>query len=108
MTIILRNCSWIYSCDDNDTIIHAGYIRLDGHRISAIGREPYAGPDGETINLEGSIVLPGFVNVHHHFFQSLTKAVPPGTRETGLEWLYLMYPIWACYDAQAIAMSSEV
>ena len=108
MTLILRNCSWIYCCDDAGSIIAPGYIRIDGMLISEIGHEPYPGSDGEMIDLAGSIVLPGFVNVHHHFFQSLTKAVPPATRATGLDWLYQMYPIWACYDADAIATASEL
>ena len=108
MTTILRNCGWIYSCDENDLVVANGYIRVEGEMIVEIGREPYAGPDGETIDLSGSIVLPGFVNVHHHFFQSLTKAVPPGTRARGLDWLYQMYPIWACFDVEAFAISSEL
>jgi len=109
MSLLLRHCGWIYTCDERDKVIANGFIRIEGGHIEEIDHEPYAGAPAETnIDLAGAIVLPGLVNLHHHFFQSLTKAVPPGTRATALDWLFQMYPIWACYDAQAFSVASEL
>ncbi|HRA68095.1 MAG TPA: hypothetical protein PL187_18860, partial [Caldilinea sp.] len=30
----------------------------------------------EVIDARGRIVLPGFVNTHHHFYQTLTRVIP--------------------------------
>ncbi len=109
MALVLRNCGWIYTCNDQDQVIADGFIRIEGGCIAEVGSEPYRGPPAEEdIDLAGAIVLPGFVNVHHHFFQSLTKAVPPGTRATSLDWLFQMYPIWACYDAESFSVACEL
>lgn len=109
MSLLLRHCSWIYTCDERDTVIVDGFIRIKGSRIAEVGEEPYPGqPTQTSIDLRGAIVLPGLVNVHHHFFQSLTKAIPPGTRATAFEWLFQMYPIWACYDAESFSAASEL
>lgn len=42
------------------------------------------------------------MNVHHHFWQSLTRAVPPGLRQRSLGWLRAMYPLWQELDAEAM------
>lgn len=109
MALVLRNCGWIYTCNERNEVIADGFIRIEGGCIAEVGPEPYRGPAvDENIDLAGAIVLPGLVNVHHHFFQSLTKAVPPGTRATSLDWLFQMYPIWACYDAEALSVACEL
>ena len=30
----------------------------------------------QRLNARGRIVLPGFVNTHHHFYQTLTRVIP--------------------------------
>lgn len=41
------------------------------------------------------VVLPGLINTHHHFYQTLTRAVPPATDYELFDWLKTLYPIWA-------------
>ncbi len=62
----------------------------------------------ETIDLSSHIVLPGFVNTHHHFYQTLTRAVP-GAQDAGLfDWLTTLYPIWERLSGEHIAVSTQV
>ena len=41
------------------------------------------------------VVLPGLVNTHHHFFQTLTRAHPAAINQELFPWLKSLYPIWA-------------
>lgn len=109
MSTLLRHCGSIYTCDDHDTVLANGFLRMEAGRITDIGVEPYGGPPADvSIQLPGEIVLPGLINTHHHFFQTLTKAVAPAMRATGLDWLFQMYPIWACFEAEDFAIASEL
>ena len=42
-----------------------------------------------------SVVLPGLVNAHHHFYQTLTRAHPQAINKTLFPWLTALYPIWS-------------
>ena len=41
------------------------------------------------------VVLPGLVNTHHHFYQTLTRAHPAAINKPLFAWLVALYPIWA-------------
>src|SRR3954464_6829850 len=102
-TVLLRHIPWIYTCDDRDTLIEQGWIQVEDNRIAALGREPcpVAGADA-SYDLTGCIVVPGLINLHHHFFQAVTRAIPLGQRATAVEWLHASYPLWAELDADAM------
>jgi cytosine/adenosine deaminase-related metal-dependent hydrolase len=60
------------------------------------------------VDMAGQVVLPGLVNTHHHFYQTLTRAVP-GAQNAGLfDWLTTLYPIWARMTAEHIQVSTRV
>ena len=40
-------------------------------------------------------MLPGLVNTHHHFYQTLTRAHPAAINKRLFPWLQALYPIWA-------------
>ena len=41
----------------------------------------------EVIDARGQIVIPGLVNTHHHFYQTLTRAVPAAQDAELFTWL---------------------
>ena len=61
-------------------------IRIQGDRIVALGTlEPLAGE--EVVDARHCVAYPGFVNTHHHLFQSMLKGVPAGLNVPLFEWL---------------------
>lgn len=61
----------------------------------------------EVIDLSGHIVLPGLVNTHHHFYQTLTRAVPAAQNANLFNWLTTLYPIWARLTPEDIFISAQ-
>ncbi len=52
------------------------------------------------------VVVPGFVNTHHHFFQTLTRALPDAQDAKLFEWLLYHYEVWKHIDSEAVRAST--
>jgi 8-oxoguanine deaminase len=62
----------------------------------------------ETFDAREHVVLPGLVNAHHHFYQTLTRAWGPVVNEPLFSWLSTLYPIWARLTPRALELASKV
>ena len=51
------------------------------------------------------VILPGLINTHHHFYQTLTRAVPAALDRELFPWLQALYPIWARLTPEALDYS---
>jgi 8-oxoguanine deaminase len=74
-----------------------GGIVIHGGRIAELvpaGSAPLT-PDVAILDASAHVVLPGLINTHHHFYQTLTRACPPALGKTLFPWLEALYPIWA-------------
>ncbi len=79
-------------------------VVLQGGRIVelvAAGRNPTT-PDVKTFDAGAHVVLPGLINTHHHFYQTLTRAVPAALNRELFPWLQALYPIWARLTPEAL------
>lgn len=52
--------------------------------------------------------MPGLINTHHHFYQTLTRAIPAAQDCTLFHWLQSLYPIWANLTPEAIYVSAQM
>jgi cytosine/adenosine deaminase-related metal-dependent hydrolase len=79
-------------------------------RIKAIGPglARQLPPDARRVVLRADtcVVLPGFVNTHHHFFQTLTRNVPAAQDQKLFDWLVTLYEVWKHLDAEAVYWST--
>jgi 8-oxoguanine deaminase len=70
-------------------------VVVEGTRIvELVGKTPSA-PVDATFDASAHVVLPGLVNTHHHFYQTLTRAHPAAINKELFPWLTSLYPIWA-------------
>jgi 8-oxoguanine deaminase len=93
-TLLLRNIHTLATMDGAE-IEGASVLVRDGwvEQVGPTGTVP-AEAD-HIVDLTDHVVLPGLVNTHHHFYQTLTRAVP-AAQDSGLfDWLTTLYPIWA-------------
>ena len=85
-------------------------IVVEGSRIVELvprARAPLA-PVDATFDASRHVVLPGLVNAHHHFYQTLVRAHPAGLKEDLVPWLVALYPIWGRVDARTLALASRM
>jgi 8-oxoguanine deaminase len=54
------------------------------------------------------LVMPGLVNTHHHFYQTLTRAIPAAQDADLFGWLKTLYPIWARLTAAGVHASAQM
>ena len=52
-------------------------------------------PVEATFEASRHVVLPGLVNAHHHFYQTLTRAHPAGFGKELVPWLVALERVWA-------------
>jgi len=70
---------------------------IEGGRIAeciASGKSP-SRPVDQVFDCSAHVVVPGLVNTHHHFFQTLTRAHPAAINKELFDWLKALYPVWA-------------
>jgi len=87
-----------------------GGIVVEGTRIVELvarGAAP-ATPVDATFDASRHALLPGLVNAHHHFYQTLVRAHPAGLRLDLVPWLVALYPIWARMDARDLRLATRV
>jgi 8-oxoguanine deaminase len=61
----------------------------------------------EVLDLRDHVLLPGLVNTHHHFYQTLTRAVPAVQNANLFNWLKTLYPIWARLTPEDLFISTQ-
>jgi cytosine/adenosine deaminase-related metal-dependent hydrolase len=106
-TLLVRNASLLATFDDQEReIVDGGLFIKDGF-IEKVGPTSEL-PDSadEVLDLSGHVVLPGLINTHHHFYQTLTRAVPAAQNANLFNWLKTLYPIWARMQPEDIYVST--
>lgn len=86
-----------------------GIVIRDG-RISELlepGRLP-SEPVDATFDASRHVVLPGLVNTHHHFYQTLTRAHPQAINKELFDWLKALYPIWSRLTPGAMRIATRL
>jgi 8-oxoguanine deaminase len=71
-------------------------IVVEGTKIAALVKSGEAPARIDAVfDASRHVVLPGLVNAHHHFYQTLTRAHPQAINKPLFPWLVALYPIWA-------------
>jgi cytosine/adenosine deaminase-related metal-dependent hydrolase len=103
-SILLKNCFYIFlSAEDGSR--RGEDILIRDNRISKIGADIAERAD-RIIDCSTCVVVPGFVNTHHHFYQTLTRNLPAVQNAELFDWLLYLYEIWKHLDEEAVYYSS--
>ncbi|MGJ4945511.1 8-oxoguanine deaminase [Bradyrhizobium sp. HKCCYLS1011] len=80
-----------------------GVVVNEGRIVELVGagREPVT-TGAAVIDAGAHVVIPGLINTHHHFYQTLTRAFPPAMDRELFPWLQALYPVWAKLTPEAL------
>jgi len=107
-TLLARNASLLVTMDTHRREIPYGGIFARNGFIEQVGPSiELPSSADQIVDLEGRLVLPGLINTHHHFYQTLTRALPAAQDANLFNWLQTLYPIWARLTPADIYTSTQ-
>jgi 8-oxoguanine deaminase len=62
----------------------------------------------QVFDASAHVVLPGLINTHHHFYQTLTRAHPEAINKELFDWLKALYPRWVKLTPEALQIASKL
>lgn len=110
-SLLVRNAALLVTMDGARREIEDGAVFARDGVIEAVA--PTAelpaemGDADEVIDARGQIVIPGLVNTHHHFYQTLTRAIRPAQDAALFDWLRTLYPRWARLTPEMVHVSTQ-
>jgi cytosine/adenosine deaminase-related metal-dependent hydrolase len=106
-TLLVRNADVLVTMDPaRREIAGGGVFARDGwiERVGVTAELPPTADDA--LDARGMVVTPGLVNTHHHFFQTLTRAMAQDSELFG--WLVELYPVWAGLTPEHVRVSTRL
>ena len=103
-SILLKNCFFIF-LSAGEEARRGDDILIRDNRIAKIDTAISDAVDRE-IDCSTCVVIPGFVNTHHHFYQTLTRNLPAVQNAELFDWLVYLYEIWKYLDEEAVYYAS--
>ena len=105
-TLLARNADVLVTMNEHrEEIVGGGFFARDGW-LEQVGKsEALPGSADQVLDLTDQVVVPGLVNTHHHFYQTLTRAIAQNAPL--FEWLTTLYPIWARLTPEDIRLSTK-
>jgi cytosine/adenosine deaminase-related metal-dependent hydrolase len=108
-TLLIQHATLLVTMDDDDRRWSDGGLYAEDNVIRQVGPTASLPPTADRIiNARDRVVLPGLINTHHHFYQTLTRNLPAAQDADLFTWLRTHYPIWARLTPAAIDASTRL
>ncbi|MCE5192866.1 MAG: 8-oxoguanine deaminase [Candidatus Cryosericum sp.] len=110
MRTLLKDISFLMTGDAVQTELQNAYVLVDDNIIAAVGTgvPNLDAPADRTISGNRKLMMPGFVNTHHHLYQTLFRNVPQVEHAKLFDWLTFLYEHWKYIDEEAVYASAQV
>jgi 8-oxoguanine deaminase len=107
-TLLIRHATLLVTMDDHRREIQDGGLFIRDGFVEQVDSTNKLPPTAdEVLDLRRHLIVPGLINTHHHFYQTLTRAVPAAQNANLFNWLKTLYPIWARMTPEDIRISTQ-
>jgi cytosine/adenosine deaminase-related metal-dependent hydrolase len=108
-TLLAKNAEVLVTMDSERRQLKNAGLYVEECFVKHIGPNEELPSTADTvIDLSGQIVLPGFVNTHHHLNQTLTRNLFAAQNNNLFPWLQAQYRIWARTTEEASRASTLI
>jgi len=91
--VLIKNALVIATQDEVLGEVRGADVLVEGQVVAQVGQNLAADVD-EVIDASGKLVVPGFVNTHHHLYQVLTRNLADTQDAKLFDWLTYHYNVW--------------
>ena len=85
-----------------------GVVVRGGRIVELVPAGGTPATEAAVFDASAHVVLPGLINTHHHFYQTLTRAVPAAMDRELFPWLQALYPVWARLTPETLELGVTV
>ena len=105
--ILIKNPLVIATMNDEQTEFKGGHVLIEDDKIKSVSDNELNIEADEVIDATNMVVLPGFINTHHHFYQTLTRNIPKTQNAELFPWLINNYEIWREMTEEGVTVSAK-
>jgi len=107
-SILLKNIHTLAGSFSDRKILKNASIYIEGPQIMEISASRIPIEAERVVDCGSMAVMPGFVNTHHHMYQTMQRAVPRMQNSKLFDWLTNLYEIWREITPEAVNVSAKV
>jgi len=105
--VIFKNADIVVTLNEKMEEIKDCDVIVEGNKIVEVGKD-LKNNEAEIIDCRGKILLPGFVNTHHHFYQILNRNLSAVQDAELFDWLVYLYEVWRNLDEEWVRTATRV
>jgi cytosine/adenosine deaminase-related metal-dependent hydrolase len=110
MKTFVKNARYFWAGGDSEVKENVSVL-IENSQIKAVGDATQLSAmakDARTIDASNLIIIPGLVNTHHHFYQTLTRNFPKVQDAKLFTWLVRLYPLWARIKPEDFGLATRI
>lgn len=107
-SFLFKNISTVVTFDNKDRILEDIDILVVDNQIIAVGKDIKAEESTEKIDGRNCVAIPGFVNTHHHLYQTLFRGIKEVQEKPLFPWLIGLYEFWKHLTPEAVYYGAMV
>ncbi|MFA9464953.1 MAG: 8-oxoguanine deaminase [Velocimicrobium sp.] len=110
-SLLLKNIQSIYTFNNGEDIYQKSDILIEDGVIKYIGNDAQQIANKlpvEVVDCSGLVALPGFINTHHHLYQTLFRGIKEVQEKPLFPWLRGLYQFWEYLTPEAVYYGAMV
>lgn len=105
--ILIKNPLLVATMNNEQREFSGGHLLIENDKIISIGENNLNLEVDEIIDASNMVILPGFINTHHHFYQTLTRNIPRMQNVKLFSWLMDYYEVWRELTDEGVTISTK-